>query len=194
MNEESSPSKILLVGLGNPGAKYIKTRHNIGFQIIDHLAHEIQIDFKHFDELMGDLAQANKNVLLLKPMTFMNDSGKSVALVAQAFRIHPRNIWVVYDDVDLPLETIRVRTGGGSAGHHGVDSIIERIGTEFLRVRVGIQKTSGDRIPADQFVLQSFDPMEKTAVDRIVRKVSEMLKTFVDRGSTNSHTVRVAEE
>ena len=193
MTDTQSNNKILLVGLGNPGVKYSRTRHNMGFQIVDHLAHELKIEFKHFEELSGDLAQVNKNILLLKPMTFMNESGQSVGLVAQAFRIHPRNIWVVYDDIDLPLETVRVRTGGGSAGHHGVDSIIERIGSEFLRVRVGVQKTDGERIPADQFVLQNFDASEKKAVDRIVRKVAEMLETFVDRGSTSS-TVRVGEE
>lgn len=131
----------LVIGLGNPGPEYQDTRHNIGFQVVDKLAHELgpktvnwQLDSKH-QALVAPLS----SVILVKPQTFMNASGTAVASLVRYYKLKPADILLIHDDLDLPLGKIRIRQKGGSAGHNGVQSIIDALGSDaFTRVRLGI--------------------------------------------------------
>ena len=159
----------LIVGLGNPGRKYKKTRHNVGFMIIDEL--------KSFD-----FAQ-DKNIILLKPQTFMNNSGKEVKKISQKSKVKSQNLIVIHDDVDLPFGIIRISRNSSSAGHRGVQSIINEIGTQdFTRVRIGIRPSSlrqGFRRQADKFVLENFTKQEKKQLKEIVKNAIEEIKKIL---------------
>lgn len=128
----------LIVGLGNPGEKYESTRHNIGFMVVDRLAHEQNMSWKEEPKYLAILTRS-ADVFLLKPTTFMNASGIAVSRVAAYYKISPQDIWVIHDDLDLPIGKIRIRTGGGSAGHNGIESIMRELKTDgFTRFRLGI--------------------------------------------------------
>jgi len=129
----------LIVGLGNPGGKYSSTRHNIGFMVVDQLVKDkLSLEaslkaWKKEDKFLGFVCKLDTDVLILKPETYMNVSGKSVAALANFYKIPTRDIYVVHDDIDLPLGKIRIRRGGASAGHHGIDSIIRELGDSLVR-------------------------------------------------------------
>lgn len=138
---ESAPQFDLIVGLGNPGPKYEETRHNAGFWFLDELAQKYSAAFKSESRFSGDLCKARigtREILLLKPTTFMNLSGQSIAAVANYFKIAPERILVVHDELDLPPGTIRVKQGGGHGGHNGLRDAIAKLGKDFWRIRVGI--------------------------------------------------------
>ena len=138
----------LVIGLGNPGPRYTKNRHNVGFQCLDELARSkaIRLDKRLGYALVGELDVDGSKVLLAKPQTFMNKSGDSVASLRRELKAGPEEILVIYDDMDLPLGRIRVRPQGSSAGQRGVQSIIERLGTKtFPRIRVGVGRPLGER-------------------------------------------------
>ena len=135
----------LLVGLGNPGEKYENTRHNLGFLVIDHLLKALgtsKVEWTNATKLKSNIAifpLAEEKVILAQPQTFMNNSGTAVQLISQFYKINPEDLWIVYDELDLPLSSIKIRFGGAAAGHHGVESIMEAIGTDkFWRFRLGI--------------------------------------------------------
>jgi PTH1 family peptidyl-tRNA hydrolase len=147
---------ILIVGLGNPGKKYQKTRHNIGFRIIDSL----------------DFAQ-DKGITLLKPRTYMNQSGKEVKKVIENWKLKIENLVVVHDDIDLPLGTIRINKNISSAGHKGVQSIIDELRTKnFTRIRIGILPKTGKPQNVEKFVLQKFTKEEEKIIKKVIKKVS----------------------
>ncbi len=138
----------LLIGLGNPGTRYAKNRHNVGFQCIDNLARSkgIKLDKRLGYALVGELDVDGSKVLLAKPQTFMNKSGDSVASLKRELKASPEEVLVIYDDMDLPLGRIRVRPEGSSGGQRGMQSIIERLGTKsFPRIRVGVGRPLGER-------------------------------------------------
>jgi len=148
----------LIVGLGNPGKKYQNTRHNLGFLIIDKLRNY------HF-----------KNLILLKPQTFMNESGSEVLQKANYFKIKPQDIWVICDDINLPLGQMRIKEEGSSGGHKGLQSIIDELKTEdFPRIRVGIGLPE-PKIPAEDYVLQNFSALEKKEIDKTIDQVAEII-------------------
>jgi len=148
---------ILIVGLGNPGKKYKKTRHNVGFMVIDALKKKI----------------SGKNIVLLKPQTFMNNSGKTVKRIIRNLKLEIRNLVVIHDDIDLPLGTIRVSKNVGSAGHKGVQSIIDELGTKnFTRIRIGIQPKTGKPKEVEKFVLEKFTKEEKKIVKETIKKAT----------------------
>ena len=133
----------LVVGLGNPGAKYERTRHNVGFEALDRLADGLGVRFEKESKWEGEVAKAG-NVWLLKPQTFMNESGRSVGSLCRFYRWNPEQVLVVYDDVALPLGTMRFRMKGSHAGHNGVRSLIAHLGSEaFPRLKIGIGAASG---------------------------------------------------
>lgn len=154
---------ILVVGLGNPGHKYKKTRHNIGFRVIDALKKKI----------------SNKDTVLFKPQIYMNQSGKEVKSLATKYKIPATNIWVIHDDIDLPLGTIRVSQNVSSAGHKGVQSIIDELGTKnFTRIRIGIQPKTEKPQNVERFVLQKFTKEEEKIIKKIIKKIpSSVLPT-----------------
>ena len=164
----------LVVGLGNPGTKYQNTRHNIGFRVVDRLLSATQardISKKSFE---GELFRS-ANTLFLKPLTFMNLSGKSVRAVMQFYKIDLDNLIVIHDDIDLPLGTIRFKRGGGSGGHNGLKSIDELVGKNYLRVRVGVGKPER-KSEVVSYVLAPFEDEE----ERVVAKVIDYLESIFD--------------
>ena len=177
----------LIIGLGNPGKKYAKTRHNVGFMIIDQwqkqLAKKNSIAnwelSKKFNAEICSYTLNGKKIILAKPMTFMNDSGQAVGLLRHYYQVLPKNLIVVHDDKDLQLGAIKVQTDRGHAGHNGVYSIIEHIGNQnFTRVRVGIASENQKKM-ADvaKFVLGNFSLLErKKAREIIERGIEEIVK------------------
>jgi PTH1 family peptidyl-tRNA hydrolase len=157
---------ILIVGLGNPGKKYQNTRHNIGFRVIDEL------------EFLD-----REKVVLLKPKTFMNLSGRAVKPLIAKYKIPVANLWVVHDDIDLPLGRIKISKGRGSAGHKGVESIIKELRTKnFVRFRVGIQPKTGKPKNPEKFVLQKFKKDEEKIIKGIMKKTAEIIETATKEG------------
>jgi len=179
---------ILIAGLGNPGAKYEKTRHNLGFRVVDLLAERWGIDTHdaRFDGEVGKGKPHGKAVLLLKPQTFMNLSGTSVAACAKYHKIAPEHVWVIHDDLDLPLGHLRIRTEGSSGGHNGVQSVIERLGTpKFARFRIGIGRPAA-AIPTEDYVLQPFGADERETAQAMVEKTAEAVSTAMLEGLTRA--------
>jgi PTH1 family peptidyl-tRNA hydrolase len=131
----------LIVGLGNPGGEYKDTRHNIGFMVVEKLAKELgseTVVWEEKDRFKSVIARIGE-VLLVKPVIFMNNSGLAVSSIVHFYKLNPDDVWVVHDDIDLPLGKIRIRTGGGSAGHNGIESIIKELKSDaFVRFRMGI--------------------------------------------------------
>ncbi len=165
MSEYQGPT--LIAGLGNPGREYRRNRHNIGFMMIDHLAHrwDLAISRMQSEALIADGRVDGEKIYLMKPQTFMNHVGRSVASLARYYRIPPSNLIVIYDDLDLPLGTVRIRPEGGSGGHKGMASIIDALNSNrFPRMRIGIGRPSGRMDPAD-FVLQDFRTEDAELVD-----------------------------
>ncbi len=162
----------LVVGLGNPGDKYAKTRHNIGFEVINKLQKDLNI-IGEKDKFQGLLSEKNidgEKVLFLKPQTFMNLSGNSIAAVINFYKIDVKNdMIVIYDDMDLPVGKLRVKEKGSSGGHNGIKSIISHLGDEFLRIKCGIGKSKDDTI---DFVLGQFDKSEQETVDKMIESAS----------------------
>ena len=156
----------LIVGLGNPGKKYEHTRHNIGSRIIDQL------------ESLG-LA----NIILAKPKTFMNESGKAVKSMIKDHDMDSQDLIVIHDDIDLPLGSIRISKASGSAGHKGVESIIQSIGTKnFIRIRVGIQPKFGKPAHTEDFVLRKFTGEEEKILKEVTKKTLAALEIFLKEG------------
>jgi len=171
------------VGLGNPGLKYKKTRHNTGFQVVDFLAGKNK--FNKNKKLQSEIVETeinNKKIILAKPQTFMNNSGKATRALADYYKIKNNNIIIIYDELDLPFGEIRVRNKGSSAGHNGIKSIIENLGAEnFYRIRTGTANEYKNQIPAEQFVLKRFSRDEyKELQNKIlpegVGKIKEIIK------------------
>lgn len=136
----------MIVGLGNPGPKYEKTKHNIGFMVVDRLAEKHGATFKRsdFQAEVADFFVKGEKILLVKPMTFMNDSGRAVAPLMTYFGIYPEELLVVYDDLDLAIGKIRLRQKGGAGGHNGIKSLIAYLDTQkFDRIKVGIGRPQG---------------------------------------------------
>lgn len=162
----------LVVGLGNPGDKYAKTRHNIGFEVINKLQEDLNI-IGEKDKFQGLLSEKNidgEKVLFLKPQTFMNLSGNSIAAIINFYKIDAKNdMIVIYDDMDLPVGKLRVKEKGSSGGHNGIKSIISHLGDEFLRIKCGIGKSKDDTI---DFVLGQFDKSEQETVDKMIESAS----------------------
>ena len=163
----------LVVGLGNPGDKYAKTRHNIGFEVISKLKEELNIVGEK-DKFQGLLSEKNidgEKVLFLKPQTFMNLSGNSIAAVVNFYKIDAKkDMIVIYDDMDLPVGKLRVKEKGSSGGHNGIKSIISHLGDEFLRIKCGIGKSKDDTI---DFVLGQFDKSEQEVVDKMIENAAD---------------------
>jgi PTH1 family peptidyl-tRNA hydrolase len=172
----------LIVGLGNPGREYEKTRHNIGFRCVDAIAaaYGITVVRKQARALLGDGLIADHKVLLAKPQTYMNLSGEAVRALLDFYKIPLENLLVISDDMDIPLGTLRIRQKGGTGGQKGLKSITEHLGTqEFARLRVGIGRPPGRMEPAD-YVLQDFESADQILVietlDRVIKSIETWLR------------------
>ena len=174
----------LIVGLGNPGREYRETRHNIGFLLMDRLAVNLNARFTRLQSkaLVASTTYQERKIILAKPQTFMNLSGKSVQGLIHFYKLPFTNILIAHDDLDLPPGIIRIRPDGGSAGQKGMTSILERLGTdEFPRLRLGVGRPPGQMQPPD-YVLQEFSNGERTLISETLDRAMEAALTFVTEG------------
>ncbi len=174
----------LIVGLGNPGKEYAASRHNLGFRCINHLAkaHGIGVDKRQCQAQLGVGRIAGVQVVLAKPKTYMNLSGKSVHLMMERFKARREDIVVIHDDLDLALGKIRFYANGGPGGHKGVESIIAALGSrDFVRIRIGVGRPPPGMDPVD-FVLTDFSPTERPAVEDAIAKVGEAVPFMLKEG------------
>lgn len=166
----------VLVGLGNPGRRYAQTRHNVGFMVLDRLAHSLRLDWSANQKLETSIGRL-PNLILAKPLTFMNNSGKAVKSLVEHWRLSPTQLWVVSDDLDLPVGKIRIRHTGSAGGHHGVASIIERLGArDFHRLRIGIGSNREANLPAETYVLKPFLARERPVINRAIDEAVAILE------------------
>ena len=205
----------LIVGLGNLGEKYEKSRHNVGFMVLDELLRELvpvkKTTWKDIPHLKSKIYNLNRakisssayslksEVVLAKPQTMMNASGFAVAKLASSFQLPASSIWVIHDDLDLPLGKIKIRSGGGTAGHHGLDSLLKELGSgDFVRFRLGIGhpakagkwEVGGGKLVSqnvkhkevEEYVLEEFIGKEKTEAEKMVKKAVEALNLALKRG------------
>lgn len=173
----------LIVGLGNPGRQYHGTRHNVGFEVLEVLskAHRIPVKARRSRAVVGEGTISGEQVVLAKPQTFMNLSGEAVAALARRYRIGPEDILVIYDDSNLPLGKLRIRTKGSAGGHNGMKSIIHSLGSdEFPRIRLGIG--SPDRREMIDHVLSRFKRAEMSIVREAVQRAAEAVEMYLAEG------------
>ena len=182
--EGGDQGHLLIVGLGNPGRKHANNRHNVGFHCLDRVAQEHGLAFEEKQD-KSDLALGRiggRRVILAKPQTFVNDSGRAVGAVARFYKVEPQDVLVIYDDLDLPQGTIRVRPNGGSGGHNGIRSIIDHMGTsDFARIRVGIGRPPGQMEPKS-YVLQDWSPVEQEVMNEVYERVVATVDTVIEQG------------
>lgn len=184
MTEQLNSAPYLIVGLGNPGRGYQDNRHNIGFQMLNRLAERLGVSFSRLQSkaLVTDSRYQGHKVILAKPQTFMNLSGQSAGPLVNFYKVPLENLLIVYDEVDLPFGTLRLRPFGGSGGHNGMKSLITRLGTEaFPRLRLGVGRPPG-RMEAADYVLQDFSKQEQELLPEILEQAGEAALTFVARG------------
>lgn len=174
----------LIVGLGNPGLAYRHNRHNVGFMVADALADKLGIPLKRvkFKAQIGNGKLVDIPVIIAKPLTFMNNSGEAVAPLVRYFKVPLERLLVIHDDMDLPLGTLRMRPSGGSAGHNGMLSIFDKLGTNVIpRLRVGIGRPPGRMDPAD-YVLQDFPRSEEELLSMVIAQACEAALAFITTG------------
>jgi len=192
----------LIVGLGNPGKKYEKTRHNLGFMIVEHFLKDFQdvrnTLWEDSSRFNSDISQIEwqprrgslEKVILAKPKTYMNDSGMAVQLLTSYYKLLTTDVWIVHDDIDLPLGHMKIRFGGGSAGHRGIESVIEHLSTDkFWRFRMGTGKTSSkfkvqsSKLKSvDDYVLGGFVKQERGKLKKLIKKGAQALETSLEEG------------
>jgi len=175
----------LIVGLGNPGPEYAGNRHNVGFRVIDKLADELQLSLDRVEAkgLLGRGMVADTPVILLRPLSYMNQSGNVVKPVVSRYKVRLEHLLVVYDDLDLPLGTVRIRARGGSAGHRGMQSIISSLHTaEIARIRMGIGRPSGE--PPEEYVLKDFTLDQSVPMQGAYDTALAAILCFVREGIT----------
>ncbi|MDO8576835.1 MAG: aminoacyl-tRNA hydrolase [Candidatus Daviesbacteria bacterium] len=195
----------LIVGLGNPGdkrslrsgdLKYVGTRHNLGFVVANELVDRLQgtgDSWNKSEKLKSEICNLKTttcNLIIAKPQTYMNNSGMAVKLLASYYKIAPEDIIIIHDELDLPLGKIKVRIGGAAAGHHGVESVMEALGTDqFIRVRLGIgnlktqsSEHKGQSLNAEKFVLEPFIHSEKPQVKHMIKQAIKALDLLLEKG------------
>jgi PTH1 family peptidyl-tRNA hydrolase len=181
--ERASTLELLVAGLGNPGREYGRTRHNVGWLVVDELARRHDGSWRSkFSGSLAEIRLGDARLALLKPETYMNESGRSVAAAARFFKIPAESLLVVHDDVDLEPARLQARRGGGLAGHNGLRSLAQHLGTQdFLRLRIGVGRPGrGDPRPVSDWVLSPFAPEED--VEALVGRAADAVETIVAEG------------
>lgn len=180
----------LIVGLGNPGEKFIHTRHNLGFEVVDEIRRKLELpEFTKEDKFKAEISK-NSDIVLVKPLTFMNLSGLAVLPIAKYYKIPIEKIIIIHDELDLPLGHIKIRIGGSDAGHHGVESVIQMLSDEkFIRVRLGISTwhaISGEHkhasFQAEKFVVEKYLPNEKSKIKAMVKRAVKAVEAILELG------------
>ncbi len=177
----------IIIGLGNPGEKFKNTPHNLGFLILDNFRGKNNFpDFKlskKFNSLISEEVVDNEKIILIKPQTFMNESGRAVKKLIENWKLEIENLVVVHDDIDLPFGAIKIVKNRGSAGHKGIESIIKELGKEdFIRIRLGILPETGKPKNPEKFVLKKFGEREKTIVAETIKKAVDAIEVLIKDG------------
>ncbi|MBI3401348.1 MAG: aminoacyl-tRNA hydrolase [Acidobacteria bacterium] len=167
-----------IVGLGNPGDEYKGTRHNVGFDVVDELTRRWKTKLKKWRTVADLSVVKDRNVVLVEPRTYMNDSGRAVSAVMTFYKIQPSDVLVVVDEVQLPLGKLRLRPSGSAGGHNGLKSVIEHVGQDFPRLRIGIDRGDLDWDLRDR-VLSRFPPVERDIVSRAIVRAADAVETFL---------------
>jgi PTH1 family peptidyl-tRNA hydrolase len=184
MDQSETADVYLIAGLGNPGREYRNNRHNAGFMLLDRLAGKMDVAFGRYESraLVAKGIYQGKRLILMKPQTYMNESGQSIGALLRFYKINHQNFLVAYDDVDLPFGTLRLRPDGGAAGQKGMQSIQEKLGTdEFPRLRFGIGRPPG-RMEAAAYVLHDFTRSEIEILPQVLDRAMEAVLVFVCEG------------
>jgi PTH1 family peptidyl-tRNA hydrolase len=184
MEQNEADEIYLIAGLGNPGREYRNNRHNSGFMILDRLAGKLDITFGRLESkaLVAKGTYRGKRLILAKPQTYMNESGKAIGALMRFYKIAFSNLMVAYDDVDLPFGSLRLRPDGGAAGQKGMLSIQERLGTDaFPRLRFGVGRPPG-RMEAAAYVLQDFSRLESEFLTQLLDRAAEAILVYVCEG------------
>jgi len=174
---------MVIVGLGNIGSEYVNTRHNIGFMVIEKLAEENNVQFKTQMRFECEYCEfiRKKKIMLVKPLTYMNNSGRAVRKILDYYSFSPENLIVVYDDINLEFGVIRIRRDGGAGGHNGIKSIIEYLGTnKFARIRLGINSPKSEDLA--NYVLSNFNKEEKKELPFFLDAATAALNSILDSG------------
>ena len=181
--ESASTLDLLVAGLGNPGREHVRDRHNVGWMVVDELARRHSGSFRSkFSGRLAETRIGEARVALLEPETYMNESGRAIAAATRFFKVAPADVCVVHDDVDLPVGRLQARLGGGLAGHNGLRSIAQTLGTpDFLRLRIGVGRPErGDPRPVADYVLSPFAPEDD--VETIVARSADAVESLLERG------------
>lgn len=180
---DSSMERFLIVGLGNPGRKYRGNRHNIGFMAVDRLAEAYGISSSTVQNkaIVGNGRMGDAPIIIAKPQTYMNSSGDAVGPLARYYKVEPSNVLVVYDEIDLPFGTIRLREKGGAGGHNGMKSVINHLGEAFPRLRLGVGRPPG-RMPVPAWVLQDFGQDDLPLLTDMLDAAVKATETYVQDG------------
>lgn len=184
---------LLIVGLGNPGKEYENTRHNIGFVCVDDFVNRNDdmsdwVNKKDMECLLSTGKVGDSRVIAIKPTTFMNLSGEAVAAVSNFYKVHPDNMLVIHDDLDIDFGQIRLRKGGSSAGHNGIKSIANVLGEDFSRARIGIGPQRPARIKSEDFVLQKFSEEESDQIPNLLKEAGAIISEYVYGGQLPNET------
>jgi PTH1 family peptidyl-tRNA hydrolase len=190
-----STSTVLIVGLGNPGNEYSNTRHNIGFMALDSFAETNNFDkWVENKKFKGHVTSKNLGtvrVILFKPSTFMNLSGEAVQAIASFYQVDPKRIVVVHDELAIPFGQIRNRIGGQAAGHNGIKSIIQHIGVDFGRIRVGIKNDLSSIADTSSFVLSNFSKEERELIPQLLNEINSIITEYVFGGELPLETRKI---
>ncbi|MFZ4373159.1 MAG: aminoacyl-tRNA hydrolase [Mycobacterium sp.] len=182
----------LVVGLGNPGPQYAKTRHNVGFMVADLLAARLGAPFKVHKRSGAEIVTGrlgNRSVILAKPRTYMNESGRHVGPLAKFYSVSPADVIVIHDELDIDFGTIRLKVGGGEGGHNGLRSVVNTLGTkDFQRVRIGIGRPPGRKDPA-AFVLETFTAAERDEVPTICAQAADATELLIETGLESAQNI-----
>jgi len=182
----------LVVGLGNPGLQYAKTRHNVGFMVADLLAERLGAPFKVHKRSGAEIVTGrlgNRSIVLAKPRTYMNESGRHVGPLAKFYSVSPADVIVIHDELDIDFGRIRLKLGGGEGGHNGLRSVVNALGTkEFQRVRIGIGRPPGRKDPA-AFVLESFTAAERDEVPTICAQAADATELLIETGLESAQNI-----
>lgn len=179
----------IIAGLGNPGAKYDGTRHNIGFDVVDNLAERLNAEFiEKFDGLLAEVRYNSEKLYLLKPQTFMNLSGKSVAGLANFYKIDVSDIFIIHDEMNIPFNTLKIRHNGSAGGHNGLKSIIECLGSDkFPRLKMGIGRDASKDVVA--YVLGRYKAEELSLFDDFINKGADACIEVLNNGLNKAMTI-----
>jgi len=173
----------LIAGLGNPGRKYSRTRHNVGFMVIEEVADSYMINLTARKEYrIGRGSVEGHDILLVEPLLFMNLSGLAVKKILRKFNIQPENLIIIHDDIDMETGKLRIRRTGSSGGHKGVESIIQNIGSkDFIRIKIGIGREQ--EIPAEEYVLSKFKRQEIGAIKETIQRAADAIHSIISEGA-----------